>query len=153
MHRLQARIPPPILCALVAFLMWAGVRALGTLAPAHGMRLAATVAVGLTGLLFAAPAFRAFGRAGTTIDPTRPQAASALVTTGIYAVTRNPMYVSLTALLLTWALWLGAPAAVLGPAGFALYITRLQIMPEERALLAKFGESYTAYRQRVRRWL
>jgi protein-S-isoprenylcysteine O-methyltransferase Ste14 len=34
-----------------------------------------------------------------------------------------------------------------------LYLTRFQIVPEERALSAKFGEQFDAYRQRVRRWL
>jgi len=153
MQRLETRMPPPILCALVAVCMWAGAQGTAALAPAHGLRLGLAVLTGFVGLCFAAPAFREFGRASTTVDPTRPQSASALVTTGIYGLTRNPMYVSLTALLLAWAVWLGAAMALLGPVTFALFLTRFQIMPEERALQAKFGDSYTAYRQRVRRWL
>jgi len=150
---METVVPPPILCVVFALIMGLGADAAGTVMPAHGGRLGLAGLAGAAGLMFAAPAFRAFGRANTTIDPTRPDAASALVTNGIYRVTRNPMYVGLTALLLSWALWLGAPAALLGPVAFALLIARYQIMPEERALLAKFGDSYTAYCRRVRRWL
>ncbi len=42
---------------------------------------------------------------------------------------------------------------LLGPLAFALYITRFQIQPEERMLQRLFGEAYTHYTRRVRRWL
>jgi protein-S-isoprenylcysteine O-methyltransferase Ste14 len=41
----------------------------------------------------------------------------------------------------------------LGPVAFMLYMTRFQIVPEERVMSSKFGRTYDEYRQRVRRWL
>ena len=82
-----------------------------------------------------------------------PERASALVERGIYRHTRNPMYLGLLCLLLGWTLALGQWAALLGPLVFVVYITRFQIVPEERVLLAHFGAAYDDYRQRVRRWL
>jgi protein-S-isoprenylcysteine O-methyltransferase Ste14 len=75
------------------------------------------------------------------------------VTSGIYRVTRNPMYVGLTLSLCAWGFWLGRPIAALGPLTFVAFIDRLQIVPEERALTARFGQAYADYRRRVRRWL
>jgi protein-S-isoprenylcysteine O-methyltransferase Ste14 len=63
------------------------------------------------------------------------------------------MYAALTALLIAWTIWLAAPWAALGPVAFVLFITRFQIVPEERALRAKFGRAYEDYAQRVRRWI
>jgi len=63
------------------------------------------------------------------------------------------MYVALTLLLCAWAAWLEQPLAALGPLAFALFIDRFQIVPEERAMLARFGADYDAYRQRTRRWI
>jgi protein-S-isoprenylcysteine O-methyltransferase Ste14 len=63
------------------------------------------------------------------------------------------MYVGLTAELLGWAVWLSNPWVFLGPVAFMLYITRFQIIPEERAMSLKFGRDYDEYRKRVRRWL
>jgi protein-S-isoprenylcysteine O-methyltransferase Ste14 len=103
--------------------------------------------------VFAAPAFIAFRRAETTIDPVRIDRASALVTTGIYRLTRNPMYVGLTALLCSWAVYLAVPWAFLGPVFFILFMTRFQIIPEERTMETKFGRAYADYKRRVRRWL
>ena len=79
--------------------------------------------------------------------------ASSLVTTGVYRVTRNPMYVALTSLLCALAAWLNQPLAIAGPLLFALYLTRFQIIPEERVLTQKFGAAYDDYRRTVRRWL
>jgi protein-S-isoprenylcysteine O-methyltransferase Ste14 len=95
----------------------------------------------------------AFRRAGTTPDPVHVDRASTLVTTGVYAWTRNPMYVGLTLLLCAWACVLAAPWTAAGPPLFAAYITRFQILPEERALSERFGEAYAAYLRRVRRWI
>jgi protein-S-isoprenylcysteine O-methyltransferase Ste14 len=81
------------------------------------------------------------------------EAASTLVTGGVFRYTRNPMYVALTALLLAWTAWLAAPWAAFCPVAFALFITRFQIIPEERVLRAKFGRAYEDYAQRVRRWI
>ena len=94
-----------------------------------------------------------FRASRTTINPLKPDEASALVTGGIFRFTRNPMYLGMAFVLFAWATHLGNPWLVVGPLVFALYITRFQIIPEERALLANFGELFVAYKARVRRWL
>jgi len=86
-------------------------------------------------------------------SPLEPEAATSLVTGGIYRYTRNPMYVGFAALLLGWAVYLAVPWVLLGPVAFILFITRFQIIPEERALSSKFGRQYGEYQERVRRWL
>jgi len=95
----------------------------------------------------------AFRQAKTTVNPVTPEKASSVVTGGIYSYTRNPMYVGLTAVLVGWAIWLSVPLAIVGPAAFMLYMTRFQIIPEERVMSSKFGRDYDDYRKRVRRWL
>ena len=113
---------------------------------AAAILVAAALAFGLLGVF----AFRA---SRTTVNPLKPEQATALVTSGIYRVSRNPMYVGMCSLLLAWAAWLSALLPFAGPIVFALYITRFQIQPEERALIELFGEQYTQYAARVRRWL
>jgi protein-S-isoprenylcysteine O-methyltransferase Ste14 len=72
---------------------------------------------------------------------------------GVYRWTRNPMYLGMAVLLLAWGLWLANGAALAVISLFVAYLNRFQIAPEERALQARFGDEFTAYRARVRRWL
>jgi protein-S-isoprenylcysteine O-methyltransferase Ste14 len=150
---LENRLPPPLVAVVLALVM--GVIAWTT--PATPMPTVVRVGGAALFLLFAGlmggRAFRAFARAGTTISPVDIEAASHLVTTGIYGVSRNPMYVALTSLLLAVAVGLSNGWALAGPILFALFTTRFQIVPEERVMRAKFGEAYAAYTARVRRWL
>ncbi len=83
----------------------------------------------------------------------KPEAASTLVCSGVYRVTRNPMYLGLLLVLTGWAVHLSCAWTLIGPLAFKLYIDRFQIAPEERALSGKFGADYSAYATRVRRWL
>ena len=152
-HPLELKVPPPVVALLVAVIMW-GVSSFtplmalpvvlryvvaGTLAPLG-------VGIVVAGLL-------TFRFAKTTIHPQRPEDATVLVSTGLYRVTRNPMYLGLLLILCAWALWRSAPWGLLGPAAFALYIHRFQIVPEERVLSAKFGSAYEQYTAQVRRWV
>ena len=93
-----------------------------------------------------------FLRARTTVNPHRPDRASRLVTSGVYAWTRNPMYLGLWLLLLGWAVRLGTLTPFLGPLLFGPLIQQVQIRPEERALRTLFGKDYEQYCQRVHRW-
>jgi protein-S-isoprenylcysteine O-methyltransferase Ste14 len=106
------------------------------------------IAVGV-GLLVIAD--RLFTRVGTAVKPTQPT--SAIVTTGIYSYTRNPMYLGMSLILLglclaTGSLWflIALPIAM-----FA--VTKLAIEREEAYLERKFGADYLAYKARVRRWM
>jgi protein-S-isoprenylcysteine O-methyltransferase Ste14 len=107
----------------------------------------------LCALVVALSAVWLFRRFRTTVHPEKPENTTALVMTGIYRLTRNPMYVGVTLALLGWAVWLRVPVALLGPVAFVLYVNRFQIVPEERVLASKFGEAYAAYCRRVRRWV
>jgi protein-S-isoprenylcysteine O-methyltransferase Ste14 len=153
MSWLDLRIPPPVVGALVAAAMW-GIAPLGPQfdVPAW-FRYAAAGAFGAAGAAFDLLGLLAFRVLRTTINPLRPGRSTALATRGVYRVTRNPMYVGMVFLLLAWAVFLSAPLPFAGPVVFALYITRFQILPEERILRAMFGEKYAAYAARVRRWL
>lgn len=150
---LELRIPPPVVGLLLASAVgvWAWP---GHVAPALGeLRGVLTALLVAAGLAFDVAGLLAFRAARTTLNPMAPQRSSALVTGGIYRLTRNPMYVGMALLLSAWGLWLGAPAGVLGPVGFVAYITRFQIVPEERVLAARFGCAFADYTARVRRWL
>lgn len=95
----------------------------------------------------------AFRRVGTTVNPLRPATSSVLVTHGVYRYTHNPMYLGQATILAGAMLYLQNLTALLAVPLFVLYIDRWQIMPEERALSARFPEAYAAFRHRVRRWL
>ncbi len=146
-------IPPPILALGAAAAMW-GV-ALWSSAPPIDFpgRASLAIAVAVAGLLIDLVSVAAFLRAKTTVNPLAPARSSALVATGLYRFSRNPMYLGMALMLLGWAIWLGQPLTLVFAAAFAILIEVLQIRPEEAALEEKFGDDYRAYKKRVRRWL
>lgn len=153
MPTLELKIPPPLVALMLAAAMW-GVSMLGPpLAIASDIRHGLVGVLVVVALAFDLTGILAFRAAHTTIHPMRPERTAALVTGGVYRITRNPMYLGLACLLLAWAVWLSALWPFAGIVCFVLYITRFQIRPEERVLLATFGEAYADYMARVRRWL
>jgi protein-S-isoprenylcysteine O-methyltransferase Ste14 len=153
MPSLEHKIPPPVVGALVAAAMWS-VSALGPQFPiATGPKYAAVAILAVAGVAFDLLGLLAFRAFRTTVNPLKPERASAMVTSGVYRVSRNPMYVGMVLLLLAWAVYLSALLPFAGPPSFVLYITRFQIQSEERVLKGIFGEEYSAYAARVRRWL
>lgn len=150
---LETKVPPPVVALVIVAGMWllAWVTPVVPLADFLRVPIACVLAAG--GLAFGLAGSLAFRRAGTTVNPLKPERASQLVISGVYRITRNPMYLGLLLGLVALAAYLAAPLTLAGPALFAMYTHRFQIKPEERALEAKFGSTYIGYRQRVRRWL
>lgn len=115
------------------------------------LRIAGALLLGALGLGLAAAAIGLFRKSGQ--DPTPWKPTPEIVSTGVYRVTRNPMYVGLalvqTAIAIGWAngwILLAVPAVL-------LTIWATAIRHEEEYLERKFGESYLAYKRSVRRWL
>ena len=152
MQALELKIPPPAVAALVAGGMWGISLVAPSLQVPALIRVAAAI-IALTGGVFSIAGVISFRRAGTTLNPMQPETTSSLVSSGIFRVTRNPMYAGLLLVLVAWAVFLSSAWALLGPLAFVLYINRFQIAPEERVLSAIFGTAYSAYKSRVRRWL
>ena len=128
LERLRPLPHPP---AVVARPLGAALLALGAALPAAGAAL--------------------FRRRRTSVLPHRPT--SALVTSGPYRLTRNPMYVGFTLAHAGLALRQGSTWALLGLVPALAAVDRLVIAREERYLTRAFGEPYRAYTARVRRWL
>jgi protein-S-isoprenylcysteine O-methyltransferase Ste14 len=149
-----ARIPwPPLLIVGTLAGAWGLGRAVPMAWPGLDDPLArlAGLAIGLGGLALMTWAIVTLRRARTTVLP--HHGASVLVTSGPYRFRRNPIYLGELLILLglaelTKSLWLVLLAPV-----FALLITWLAILPEERHLEVRFGDTYRAYKARTRRWI
>jgi protein-S-isoprenylcysteine O-methyltransferase Ste14 len=139
MDKLEDKIPPPLLVLIIALSMYGASQILPLFAMNRAVGLIASLAAMLIGLSFMFSAFNSFKRANTTINPLDPGEASSLVSSGIFKISRNPMYVGMTFLLLSWSLFLSSPYTFIGALIFILYINRFQIQPEERALTTLFG--------------
>jgi protein-S-isoprenylcysteine O-methyltransferase Ste14 len=153
MQSLELRIPPLLVWLVIAGAMFG----VAYSAPRLSFTLSGSSAIALTlAALGGAVAFSgvvAFHEKRTTVNPLTPSASSSVVSSGVYRVSRNPMYLGLLLALGGWAVYLSnAGAALLLPA-FVAYMTQYQIKPEERALVAKFGSEFEQYMSRVRRWL
>lgn len=88
----------------------------------------------------------------TTINPITPEATSIIVNTGIYALSRNPMYLAMVIFIFAIALFCENFLAMLPVLLFVWFITKYQIIPEERVLALHFGGEYKQYLLEVRRW-
>ena len=146
-------IPPPLIGLLTGAGMWGLARMLPDLTIEASLLRWCALAVMAVGVLIEAVSVLAFLRARTTVTPLKPEKASTLVVSGLYHVSRNPMYLGMLILLIGWALWLANPTTLILPPVFVLYLTLFQIKPEEAALSEKFGSEYKAYCGRVRRWI
>jgi protein-S-isoprenylcysteine O-methyltransferase Ste14 len=150
---IRTRIPPPVYALCTAGLIWLLNRCVPSLrwinAPWNELGWG-LIAIGL-GVDFAAVV--SFIRTRTTINPMRPDRIRHLVTSGLYRLSRNPMYLGLVLSLSGWAWLLGSPIGLIVIWLFARVLVIVQIAPEEAALREKFGEAYLAYSKRVNRWI
>ena len=153
MNALELKVPPLILVLVLALAMWFTAMQFPSLTITLPWHHGLAVTVSGVGILILLAGVYAFQKAKTTLNPTKPAAASAVVASGIYRVSRNPMYVGFLLTLTGWATWLSHPVPFLFLPVFVAYMNRFQISPEERALSAKFGDEYDRYKQGVHRWL
>ena len=147
------RIPPPILMIIIASAMFFLTKYVGIASFDFPGRRALAISFAVTGFTVDLISIVAFFRAKTTVNPLAPARAQKLVISGIYRYSRNPMYLGLALTLTGWFFWLGALPSLALVVLFIWLITEFQIKPEERALLEKFGDEYTVYCKKVRRWI
>jgi protein-S-isoprenylcysteine O-methyltransferase Ste14 len=150
LHRLlrQWESPPTWLLACIAVL-WLQARFVPMVAPLPAtLHLGALFIIG--GLAIIGAAAVQFRRHATTIMPR--EVPRAMIVTGLYAYSRNPIYVADALILAGVALRWDLAGLVLVPV-FMLAITQRFILGEEAGMRAQFGAGYDAYAARVKRWV
>ena len=146
-------MPPVAVTGIFAVLMWFMALFTPNLALPLPPRIAAALALAVMGFLVIALAVKGFRNERTSVNPMDLDRTSTVVTSGIYRMSRNPMYLGMLLCLLGFGCLLGNPFSLAAAVLFVPAITRLQIIPEERALLGRFGSDYLAYCRTVRRWI
>ena len=104
-----------------------------------------------SGVILNLIADNAFKQVGTTVKPY--QESSSLVTSGVFQISRNPMYLGMVLILLGIAVLLRSLSPFLVIILFAILIDRIHIRVEEQMLEEKFGSNWEAYKTKTRRWL
>jgi protein-S-isoprenylcysteine O-methyltransferase Ste14 len=147
----SVRLPPPVLYAAPFLAGWALDRVAPLRMADSAWRKPTGVALVAAGEALAGWGVLTFRRHGTTIIP--HHRVRTMVTSGPYAVTRNPMYVGLTTSYLGASLLLGSWWPPLALPAVVLAVDRLVIAREEAYLRGRFGEAYEEFCRRSRRWL
>jgi protein-S-isoprenylcysteine O-methyltransferase Ste14 len=153
MALLDHKIPPPIIGGLIAAAMWVCATVGPHLILNEPFKYTLIISLVLIGLAFELAGVLAFRAHRTTVNPMRPERTRSVVTSGVYQISRNPMYVGMSCMLLGLAVYLSSLLSAFGPVMFVCYITHFQIKPEERVLTRLFGDDYLQYLEKVRRWV
>ncbi|MCF2946822.1 isoprenylcysteine carboxylmethyltransferase family protein [Paraglaciecola aquimarina] len=152
MHKLELKIPPVLVLLIVMFLAYL-TQFLPELISDLVISPLYWILSFILGLVIIAAGVWQFRKAQTTVNPTTPEKASNLVQSGVFKVTRNPMYLGMACLLIAVVLYIqniyGLPCILL----FVAYINQFQIKPEERMIEQLFGQEYIDYKSKVRRWI
>lgn len=156
MAALELKIPPAILLLIALFGVYFSPNILPFVPSAHAFpELRATIAwsISITGVLVAIAGVVTFKMAKTTTNPILIGNASSLVTHGIYRFTRNPMYLGMLLIIISFIVKTGHVAGIVFALAFLAYMTRFQIKPEEQMLTKIFKEQYRDYIKRTRTWV
>ncbi len=145
--------PPPLIFAggfIVALILHTLMRGSSTYLPTWLLFILAAVCL-ILGIIFLIGAIGLFRDAGTNARPWKPT--TAIVSTGVYGFSRNPMYLGMALIYLAMALGTDNGIALIVLIPVIYVMTRFVIQREERYLEAKFGAEYLAYKSEVRRWI
>ena len=153
MRNLELKVPPLIQVTVIGLTMFIASRFLPKVESGYFIQMMLAVTSIIVGIYFCLSGVIEFRRHKTTVDPRYPDNASELVDTGIYKISRNPMYVGFALSLVSTVFFLRSPILLLGFVVFVVYINKYQIMPEESHLSRAFGPKYDQYKRKVRRWL
>ena len=152
--KIELKIPPVVIILICASLMYGCAIVLphAFVVPTELRVTLATIA-GLASSTVLLAALVTFRKHQTTMNPLDPNHTTSLVTSGIYAYSRNPMYLAMFVALLGWGIFIAQLSSVFGLVLYVAAITRIQIAPEERILRRKFGAQYVDYLESSHRWL
>ena len=147
---METKIPPPIVTLVFGLSIYFSRGIFQAVEIKYSFYIGILLLIlGLAVLIFAVRLFR---KDKTTVNPLSPEQATKLVTDGIFKYSRNPMYLGM-------AFVLGSIAAFYNPIGgiilialFFVYITKFQIIPEERAMRDLFSDEFDRYIKVTRRW-
>ena len=153
MKVLELKIPPVALTIIIAFLMWGFAELFPATKFSSVWNIVIASAVSCIGVIFSLLGVLEFKKEKTTVDPRVPDQTSSLVITGVYTLSRNPMYIGFLFMLIAWAFYLSQILVFVFLPLFIIYMNWFQITPEERFMMQKFGEEYTLYMSKVRRWI
>ncbi|WP_413501016.1 methyltransferase family protein [Psychrobacter maritimus] len=153
MNALALKVPPVAQVIITAAAMYGVSKMVPALTFSLNGSTALAVGLGMMGMSLGVMGVTQFRKAQTTPNPQALEKVSSLVTSGIYRYSRNPMYLGLVLILLGWAFYLSHFLAFVLLPVFILYMTRFQIQPEEQMMARKFGKTYQAYLNKVRRWI
>jgi protein-S-isoprenylcysteine O-methyltransferase Ste14 len=150
---MKLKIPPALQVAIFATLMWIIKKVTSSTHFEFEQQKTISWVIFAIGILIEVIAIYAFRKARTTADPLNPSKASKLVIVSIYKLSRNPMYLGMLFILFSFVIRLGSlftfPVLIL----YIWYITTYQVKPEEKVLAKLFGDDYSTYCKKVRRWI
>lgn len=152
---MKAIIPPPLVFLICGALMWLTARMWPSVDFTFPYNKVVFWIVLLAGLSVLIVGVTRIMKHKTVIHPGRHSLpkATALVTTGVFRYTRNPIYLGAAMMLIAWTIYLENWLSAVGVVIFVAFITRYQIKPEEDALEKIFGAEYVRYKKKVRRWV
>jgi protein-S-isoprenylcysteine O-methyltransferase Ste14 len=143
-------IPPPAWALIFFLIAWQAGRLLDL--PPSFREIYAGWALVIVGGAVSAAGRIAFARARTEVIPVSRKN-SALVTTGPFRISRNPMYLGLLGVMIGLAFVLGTASGFAAAIVFFLFVNFISIPYEEKKMERQFGEAYLDYKARVRRWI
>ena len=148
---MKTKIPPPIIALICIVINYLSTYLLNPIKFPNIEIIGGLIL--LLGVVTAVLATLLFKKDKTTVDPMNPEETTTLVTNGIFSITRNPMYLGLFLSISSTILFFGSWFGIIILMFFVWYINKFQIIPEEEAMEKLFGNKYSEYRQKVRRWI
>jgi len=148
---METKIPPPIVTLIFGLAIYFSREMLPVAKIQHSSYLG--VFLLLIGFFILISAVRLFRKDNTTANPLSPDQATKLVTDGIFKYTRNPMYLGMAFILGSISVFFNLLGGIFLVVLFCAYITKFQIIPEERAMKDLFSHDFEKYTKSTRRWI
>ena len=148
---METKIPPPIVTLVFGLSIYFSREIFQVVEIKYSFYIGILLLI--LGLAILISAVRLFRKDKTTVNPLSPEQATKLVTDGIFKYSRNPMYLGMVFILSSMAVFFNLIGGIILIALFCFYITKFQIIPEERAMRNLFSDDFEKYIKSTRRWI
>ena len=147
------KIPPPIVTLVFGLLIYFTRNYFPSYENISFVLNVLSIVLFIGGITITGTAIAAFKNHQTTVNPINIEKATSLVTSGIFTISRNPMYLGMFIILLAVSLKFNLIGGIILSTVFMLFITKFQIIPEEIAMEKLFKDEFILYKKKTRMWI